>query len=60
MDSKDNKKEGITLLGDVGGECKNKYIYEIIVFTGNRLNAGTKSKVRLIWNKKNNIFDFTI
>ena len=45
MDSKDSKKEGITILGDVNDEFKNKYIYEIIVFTGNRLNAGTNSKV---------------
>jgi len=35
---------GITVLGDLKDK-KNNYIYEIIIFTGNRLNAGTKSKV---------------
>lgn len=45
MDSKDSKKEGVTLLGDLGDKSANKYIYEIIVFTGARLNAGTSSKV---------------
>ena len=48
MDWKDNKKIGITIL-DVSQSkrIKEKYIYEIIVFTGNRPNAGTKSKVLL-------------
>ena len=47
MDMKDEKKCGITLLGNLEEHKKkeNKYIYEIISFTGNRLNAGTKSKV---------------
>jgi hypothetical protein len=45
MDSKDRKKEGVTILGDVDNKSVNKYIYEIIVFTGARLNAGTSSKV---------------
>jgi len=47
MDIKDEKKCGITLLGNIKDHMKkeNKYIYEIIAFTGNRLNAGTKSKV---------------
>jgi hypothetical protein len=44
MDWKDEKKMGITVLGDLKDK-KNAYIYEIIIFTGNRLNAGTKSKV---------------
>jgi hypothetical protein len=47
MDMKDEQKCGITMLGNVKDHLKkdNKYIYEIIAFTGNRLNAGTKSKV---------------
>ncbi len=45
MDWKDSKKVGITLFGDANQNRENKYIYEIIVFTGNRPNAGTKSKV---------------
>jgi hypothetical protein len=46
MDAKDSKKQGVTLLGDE--KCVNKedkYAYEIIVFTGGRRNAGTKSQV---------------
>ena len=46
MDSKDSKKVGITLLGDLKDK-ENKYVYEIIVFTGTRMNAGTDSKVCL-------------
>ena len=50
MDYKDSLKCGITLLSNFDTENKDKeiekkYIYEIIVFTGNRLNAGTKSNV---------------
>lgn len=47
MDVKDEQKCGITLLGNVKDHLKkdSKYIYEIIAFTGNRLNAGTKSNV---------------
>ena len=50
MDSKDSQKVGITLLGccedgHLDSTKRNKFIYEIIVFTGNRLNAGTSSKV---------------
>ena len=46
MDWKDNKKIGITILNvSQSKRIKEKYIYEIIVFTGNRPNAGTKSKV---------------
>ena len=43
MDLRDGQKVGVTFLGDLNQ--KSKYIYEIIVFTGNRINAGTKSKV---------------
>ena len=45
MDCKDGQKVGITVLGDSSGSKENKYIYEIIVLTGNRPNSGTKSKV---------------
>jgi hypothetical protein len=47
MDVKDSKKQGVTLLGDEA-KCENKeekYAYEILVFTGGRMHAGTKSKV---------------
>ena len=52
MDYKDSFKCGITLLSNFYTENKDKeiekkYIYEIIVFTGNRLNAGTKSNALL-------------
>jgi hypothetical protein len=48
MDIKDEAKCGITVLGDDDFiERKNKYAYEICVFTGLRLNAGTKSKVNI-------------
>jgi hypothetical protein len=48
MDIKDEAKFGITVLGDDDfTERKNKYAYEICVFTGLRLNAGTKSKVNM-------------
>ena len=51
MDSKDDQKIGITLLPcDLNNDATtNKYIYEIIVFTGNRLYAGTKSKVAVLY-----------
>ena len=45
MDVKDEEKQGVTLLGDCHTNIEEKYAYEIIVFTGGRLNAGTKSKV---------------
>jgi hypothetical protein len=49
MDVKDSKKQGVTLLGDEICENKEeKYAYEIIVFTGGRMHAGTKSQVFLI------------
>jgi hypothetical protein len=46
MDVRDDKKQGVTLLGNE--KCVNKedkYAYEIIVFTGGRMHAGTKSQV---------------
>ena len=45
MDWRDSHKVGITLLESEADAGAAKYIYEIIVFTGNRLYAGTKSKV---------------
>ena len=47
MDRKDDQKCGITFLGACDDFVKpnNKYFYEIIVFTGNRPNGGTTSKV---------------
>ena len=48
MDSKDSEKIGITLLGDVNNKENNKYIYEILVYTGMRINAGTSSNVSCI------------
>ena len=50
MDSKDKEKQGITVLiaDDFNLEEKslnNYYAYEILIFTGNRLNAGTSSTV---------------
>ena len=44
MDVKDGRKVGFSILGDFKKE-ENKYLYEIIVFTGSRPNAGTKSNV---------------
>ena len=46
-DWKDSQKCGITLLGGLDKNKEQFYIYEIMLFTGNRLNAGTKSKVVL-------------
>jgi hypothetical protein len=48
MDIKANKKVGFTLIGNFKDEPSSNYIYEIIVFTGNRLNSGTKSNVFII------------
>ena len=47
MDLKDSQKVGITVLGDLNDK-ENKYIYEIIVYTGMRMNAGTTSKVSCV------------
>jgi hypothetical protein len=53
MDVRDSKKHGVTLLRDEEEECEskedNKYAYEIIVFTGGRMHAGTKSQVSLFF-----------
>ena len=48
MDVKDRKKVGVTLLGDEHSNIQNKYAYEIIVFTGGRLHAGTTSIVNFL------------
>ena len=52
MDWKDASKHGVTLLkykeDEEAVNLENKYIYEIVVFTGNRRNAGTKSRVKCI------------
>jgi len=57
MDKKDEEKYGITVLGfDFDCETKNKYLYEIIVFTGNRPNAGTDSRVNFFLNEFNVYF----
>ena len=45
MDVKDGRKVGFSILGDFKKE-ENKYLYEIIVFTGSRPNAGTISNVK--------------
>jgi hypothetical protein len=48
MDWMDKKKFGITLLENRNFiSLTNRYFYEIIVFTGARINAGTKSKVNI-------------
>ena len=57
MDVKDNKKQGVTLLGDE--KCENKeekYAYEIIVFTGGRMHAGTKSQVLFLFFRVKRFF----
>ncbi len=46
MDYRDSKKVGYTFLND--NKLNNNYFYEFIVFTGNRKNAATKSKVSFI------------
>ena len=46
MDRQDYLKIGVTPLID--NKPEDDYFYEIIVFTGNRINAGTDSKVHLI------------
>lgn len=43
MDKRDEKKRKIYLLAD--NQSSDMYFYEMIVFTGNRRDAGTKSKV---------------
>jgi polycystin 1L2 len=44
-DKKDIEKLGVTPLPD--NHKSDEYFYQIIVFTGQRKNAGTKSKVEL-------------
>jgi hypothetical protein len=46
MDKKDDLKIGVAPLID--NKRNHDYYYEIIVFTGNRLNAGTDSKVSIL------------
>ncbi|XP_074649181.1 polycystin-1-like [Tubulanus polymorphus] len=46
FDRKDRLKLGCTPLSD--NDPKDKYLYEILVATGHRTNAGTKSKVNFI------------
>ena len=45
MDMKDLKKLKIVPLKD--NNSKDSYLYELIVFTGNRSESGTRSKVNL-------------
>ena len=47
MDRKDEQKVGITILNE-DENFENKYIYEIIFFTGARKDAATDSKVNCI------------
>lgn len=44
MDWRDGKKRSIFLLAD--NSPVDEYFYELIVFTGTRKDAGTKSRVR--------------
>ncbi|CAF3980133.1 unnamed protein product [Rotaria sp. Silwood2] len=50
-DKKDIEKLGVTPLSD--NIKSDQYFYEILVFTGRRVNAGTKSKVRFILSGAN-------
>ncbi|KAG1652539.1 Polycystic kidney disease protein 1-like 2 [Nymphon striatum] len=45
-DKKDKEKIGATPLPD--NNSNHKYLYEIILFTGSKVNSGTESKVRFI------------
>jgi hypothetical protein len=56
MDNKDDQKQGFTVIFTENSEfCMDEstikgakyYAYEMIVYTGSRPNAGTKSKVSL-------------
>ena len=49
MDKQDAKRLNLVYLKD-NSSVLDQYLYEVIVFTGNRKNAGTKSKVSLIIN----------
>ena len=51
FDLKDRNKTGISVINNnYDTSNPNKYIYEIIVFTGNRKDAATESKVKLVLN----------
>ena len=56
MDSKDNQKMGFTLL-DNNNLTGQNYLYEIIVFTGMRTNAGTNSNVSCIISSESTATD---
>ncbi len=45
-DKKDLEKLGVTPLPD--NQKSDQYFYQIIVFTGHRVNAGTESKVHFV------------
>ncbi|CAF0795704.1 unnamed protein product [Adineta steineri] len=51
-DKKDIEKLGVTILPD--NYKKDQYAYEILVFTGHRKDAGTKSKVQFIVTGEHN------
>ncbi len=44
-DKKDIEKLGVTPLPD--NQKSHQYFYQIIIFTGQRINAGTESKVKI-------------
>ncbi len=50
-DKKDVEKLGVTPLPD--NVKSDQYFYQILVFTGHRKNAGTKSKVHFILSGDN-------
>ncbi|CAF3243380.1 unnamed protein product [Rotaria sp. Silwood2] len=54
-DKKDIEKLGVTPLSD--NMMSDQYFYEILVFTGRRANAGTKSKVQFILSGTNDETD---
>ena len=45
MDMRDEKKIGLTLLSEDIKNLENKYAYEILIFTGASIHAGTTSNV---------------
>ncbi len=53
QDKKDIEKLGITPLPD--NHKSDEYFYQIIIFTGQRKDAGTKSNVRLLETKEKNM-----
>ncbi len=52
-DKKDIEKLGVTPLPD--NHKSDEYFYQLIVFTGQRKDAGTKSNVRLLETKEKNM-----